>query len=359
VNAHQAADTASLKNNIICINNIEKWKLENRNCFFRTYCIDVGTPSIKGWGAGLARKTGMDEALRRYDKIEKPEGVIVSLDADCIVEKNYLTSICDELFLKKHRNGCSIKFGHPLSGTEFPGNVYKYITLYELHMRYFYQAVKFSGFPDVFHTIGSAIAFRASAYLKAGGMNRNKAGEDFYFIQKLVPQGGYFELNSTTVHPSPRSSARVPFGTGPVIARLLDGQTNTLLTYNPDAFSELKLFFSGIEKLFNTNEDGIIDYYNSLPPGVKSFTGLGEWIAKISEIKGNTSGEDSFKKRFFGWFNMFRIVRYLNHVHLFMFEKKPVTDAARNLIFIMRKEVKEMDPYDLLIYYRLLEVLPG
>ena len=359
VNAHQSADSESLKNNTICFNNFVKWKEENRGCFFRAYCIDVGTPSISGWGVGLARKTGMDEALRRFDFIEKPGGVIVSLDADCTVEKNYLISICDELYKRKERNACSIGFRHPISGSEFSEDVYKYITLYELHMRYFYQGIIYSGFPDAYHPIGSAIAFRASAYLKAGGMNRKQAGEDFYFIQKLVPQGGYFELNSTTVHPSPRTSGRVPFGTGSVIARLLSGTKNSFLTYNTSAFRELRLLFSGIENLFSTDEDGIIDFYNNLPPGVKSFTSLQEWIAKITEIKENTSGESSFRKRFFGWFNMFRIVKYLNHVHSGMFEKQQVTDAACDLLVILSKKVKVKNPNDLLIYFRLLEVSPG
>ncbi len=129
---------------------------------------------------------------------------------------------------RKERKACSIRFEHPLSGSEFPDEVYRYVTMYELHMRYFYQAVKYSGYPYAFHAIGSAIAFRASAYLKAGGMNRKQAGEDFYFIQKLIPQGGFFALNSTTVHPSPRTSDRVPFGTGAVISKLIETSSGTL-----------------------------------------------------------------------------------------------------------------------------------
>jgi hypothetical protein len=61
-------------------------------------------------------------------------------------------------------------------------------------------------------------------------MNRRMAGEDFYFIQKLLPAGGFFNLNQTTVYPSPRSSARVPFGTGVTIQRLTEGKNETLLT---------------------------------------------------------------------------------------------------------------------------------
>ncbi len=35
--------------------------------------------------------------------------------------------------------------------------------------------------------VGSALAVKALQYVKAGGMNRKQAGEDFYFVQKLVP----------------------------------------------------------------------------------------------------------------------------------------------------------------------------
>ena len=55
------------------------------------------------------------------------------------------------------------------------------------------------------------MAVKALPYVKAGGMNRRQAGEDFYFIQKLVPSGGYFSLNSTTVYPSPRASDQGSF----------------------------------------------------------------------------------------------------------------------------------------------------
>ena len=213
----------SIENNKLTIKNIESWKKENSNCFFRLFAFMTGQSSVSGWGVGLARKTGMDEAVRRFNSIDNPDGVILNLDADCLVEKNYFVSVCNELLKKKDRTACSIYFEHPLSGNDFPENIYKYITLYELHLRYYFQGLAYSGFPYVFHTVGSAIAVKALPYIKAGGMNRRQAGEDFYFIQKLVPAGGYFNLNSTTVYPSPRASSRVPFGTGASIGKLSEG----------------------------------------------------------------------------------------------------------------------------------------
>jgi hypothetical protein len=355
VNAPPAASKESISNNNICINKIKEWKKENRNSFFRLYILYLGQPSIKGWGVGLARKTGMDEALRRFNSIEKPDGIIISLDADCTVDENYFVAIYGELSKRKDRTACSINFEHPLSGDEFPASVYKYVTLYELHMRYYYLGIKYSGYPYAFHTIGSALAFRASAYVKAGGMNRKQAGEDFYFIQKLIPQGGFFNLDSTTVYPSPRTSDRVPFGTGTVISRLLDGNVSGYMTYNTCAFEELHFLFSGVENLFRLDEARIIDFYNELPAGLRSFIDRNEWLAKIREIQDNTSLKDSFVKRFFGWFNMFRIVKYMNHVHGEMFKKHPVAEAAYDLLSIIDTHTKTKDPNELLICYRLLE----
>ena len=165
VNAPADASQESLKNNRNCIKNIEQWRNDNKNLFFRLYDVNTGKAPIAEWGVGLARKTGMDEALRRFDTLQRPEGAIVCLDADCTVKTDYFTALCNEFVKKKERKACSLYFEHPLSGNQFPERIYSYITLYELHMRYFVQGLKYSGFPYAFHTVGSAMAVKA---LQAG-----------------------------------------------------------------------------------------------------------------------------------------------------------------------------------------------
>jgi len=185
VNAPAEAAKECIDNNKLTIINIESWKKENQNCFFRLFAFTAET-SVSGWGVGLARKTGMDEAVRRFNIINNPEGIILNLDADCLVEKNYFESVHDNLLLRKDRAACSVYFEHPVSGDDFPESIYKSITLYELHLRYYFRGLAYSGFPYVFHTVGSAIAVKALQYIKAGGMNRRRAGEDFYFIQPNI-----------------------------------------------------------------------------------------------------------------------------------------------------------------------------
>ena len=355
VNAPADATENTIVNNKLTIKNIESWKKMNHDCFFRLFSFTAGSTSFTKWGVGMARKSAMDEAVRRFSLIDNPSGIIVSLDADCRVEKNYLISIFKEFSEKKEMKACSIYFEHPLSGSGFAPDIYRFITLYELHLRYFILGLKHSGFPDVFQTVGSCMAVKALPYVRAGGMNRRQAGEDFYFIQKLVTAGGYFDLNSTTVYPSPRVSTRVPFGTGASIGKLAGGNMQTFLSYNIKAFAELKLMTSITGDLFKVEISEIADSYFSLPEGLRSYLSLQEWSEKLVEIKSNTSGIQSFTKRFFAWFNMFRTVKYMNHVHGTLFEKIPVEISSAKMLEFLGEELNSSDAIDILLKYRQLE----
>jgi glycosyltransferase involved in cell wall biosynthesis len=351
INAPSDAPAEYIANNKESVKNIENWRKQNPDCFFSLHCIEA-QPPLKDWGVGLARKTGMDEALRRFDIINNPEGVILCLDADCTVAPNYLHEIERNLLRRKDRKACSINFEHPLSGDQFPENNYDSIARYELHLRYMFQGLKFSGFPYVFHTVGSAMAVKAEHYMKAGGMNRRQAGEDFYFIQKLLPMGGYFTLNETTVFPSPRTSYRVPFGTGASMEKLLSG-SGDLLTYNVEAYEDLRdtfsLVCSGFGNIHNNLE------YNELPKDFKLFIAEEEWTSKLKEIRSNTSTDVSFRKRFFEWFNMFKVIKFLNFIHQETLARMPVNIAAKQLLVKTGMNLNIESTKDLLMFYRSLE----
>ncbi|HEX2968791.1 MAG TPA: glycosyltransferase family A protein [Bacteroidales bacterium] len=354
INAPLKAPQEHLEGNLLTLANIESWKKAHKNCFFRLFSIkpDVTTDD---WGVGLARKTGMDEALRRFNKIDKPDGVILCLDADCTVKHDYITSICNEFFLMKDRTACSVYFEHPLSGNEYPGIYYTSILSYELHLRYYYQGLILSGYPYPTQTTGSAMAVKALTYIKAGGMNRKQAGEDFYFIQKLASSDGYFYLNSTAVYPSPRSSYRVPFGTGASIEKLISSPGSDFLTYNPNAFEDLKATFLILPELYDKDDVEISGLYERLPNSIKLFIPADELKSKIDEIRRNTGSYSSFSKRFFGWFNMFKVVKYLNFIHREHIPRVPVNKAATSLLKKSGVSREFKNDYELLEFYRSLE----
>ncbi len=301
-------------------------------------------------GVGLARKTGMDEALHRFNSLKKPQGLIAGFDADAEVEKNYLVEI-EKYFTKFPKiKAASIYFEHPIQGNNFPKTIYKNIINYELHLRYFVEALRFANFPFAFHTIGSSFAVRADIYARQGGMNRKKAGEDFYFLQKIIPLGTYGEINSTKVIPSPRLSDRVPFGTGAAISKMIKENKNDFGTYDFETFILLKQFFSKIDTFYNNFS------YHEIDDKMKSFLKKNKFEEDLKKILANSPNLKIFKKRFFDWFNAFRVIKFLNFVHEEYYTKKNVRSEAEKLLKYRHPEIKIPETEkELLLLYRKIQ----
>ncbi|HEY6008810.1 MAG TPA: glycosyltransferase family 2 protein, partial [Geobacteraceae bacterium] len=162
-----------------------------------------------GGGVGVARKIGLDLALGRL-AFDGPDPLLVCLDADTLVRPDYLPAIVAH-FAAHPGGGAIIPFCHQAGETTGHDEA---IVRYELFLRSYVLGLALAGSPYAFHTVGSAMACRASAYVRMGGMNRRVAGEDFYFLQQLHRTVGVAPLTGTVVFPSARSSHRVPFGTG-------------------------------------------------------------------------------------------------------------------------------------------------
>ena len=95
---------------------IENWILSVENHKLNIFVVGPIELQKKWAGAGLARKSGMDEAIRRFNLLGKPEGIIVSLDADTLLSKNYLVEI-ENHFIENPKNvGATISFQHQTEG---------------------------------------------------------------------------------------------------------------------------------------------------------------------------------------------------------------------------------------------------
>ncbi len=253
-------------------------------------------------GVGLARKIGMDEAAFRFHSINT-DGIIICFDADSLCQANYLTAIEESFFQHYNVNGASIHFEHPLY---FESGALNWpIIHYELHLRYYIQALAFAGYPHAFHTIGSSMAVLASTYQKQGGMNTRKAGEDFYFLHKIIPLGQYINITNTVVTPSARESDRVPFGTG--IAIKLHNREDKLLgfTYNFNIFIVLKTFFDGLDR----NE-----LNKSSPKEIIQFLHDSKLKNEYENLAAQATNNTIFKARFFQWFNGFKVLKCVHYL---------------------------------------------
>jgi cellulose synthase/poly-beta-1,6-N-acetylglucosamine synthase-like glycosyltransferase len=197
--------------NLVTFETATTWAKENITIHLQFHIIYKTNLPKKIAGVGTARKIGMDEAVRRLESVGKSEGAIVCFDADSLCEKNYLQAIEEHFIQNPKTQSCGIHFEHPLEGDEYEPEIYDAITKYELHLRYYIHAQKFAGFPLAFQTIGSSMAVRCNAYQQQSGMNKRKAGEDFYFLHKFTILNAHTGLKKTKTIPSPRRSNRVPF----------------------------------------------------------------------------------------------------------------------------------------------------
>lgn len=252
-------------------------------------------------GVGLARKIGMDEAVRILEAQQK-DGIIVGLDADCICQPNYFTAI-SAFFQSESKNLGLIHFAHDLNGPNAPA-----IISYELFLRYYINALRYSGYPYAVQTLGSCIAVRSSAYQKQGGMNTRKAGEDFYFIHKMVSIGGIGEITGTVIIPSDRISDRVPFGTGHAIGKLVKQSTTDFSAYNPLIFEDFKAIISQHEKIYM--ERGF--NFTRLSASVDAFYESCSFQSDLEKILRHSNSPLNFSKKYFRWWDGFRVLKFIH-----------------------------------------------
>jgi len=279
-------------------------------------------------GAGLPRKLGMDEAIRHFNGDKS--GIIISLDADCLVEKNYLIEIYRH-FKQYRLNSATIAFRHPVENLLPDNPLRQAVAQYETYLHYYRSALEFSTYPYSFFTVGSAFAVTAETYLKVGGMGKQQSGEDFYFLQKVFPLGKTKFIDTTCVYPASRVSDRVPFGTGPALQKMLENKAFAKETYQLEAFISLKSLFSQIDMFFKQPDELIQKSLNDLPEYLQSFLKEDDFIAKMDEINRHTASLPNFRKRFFDYFNAFKILKYLNFTHPAYLELREVDEQFRIL----------------------------
>lgn len=310
VNQRLDATIAEKEDNILTLNYL-------RSCRgkvpFQLGVVDAASPGfelpLKDGGVGLARKLGHDLLLPRLD-FSNADPVIISLDADTVVVPGYAGAIMNH-FRGATAGGAIIPFEHLSAEGERESRA---IERYELFLRCYVAGLTFAGSPYGFHTVGSAMACRASAYLKCGGMNRRRAGEDFYFLQSLAKTSGVELVKGTTVYPSPRRSARVPFGTGRAMGMMLDNEPGAIQFYRPECYHLLKAWLELVQKACISRSDDLVRRGQSLSANLGSFLEEQKFKSAWKGFLGQHSAPESLKSAFHGWFDAFRTMKLFHYL---------------------------------------------
>jgi len=345
INQSINCDAAIEKQNTVTLSEIQNWMKSNTKAGIQFYVTKIDLPK-KHAGVGLARKAGMDEAVRKFEEIDNDKGIILCYDADCTCSPNYIKEVYSA-FATNQLKGASINFKHQhhgLSPKQLDG-----IIQYELHLRYYVNGLRKAKYPYAFHTIGSSMAVRANIYKKAGGMNKRKAGEDFHFLHKIIPYGNFDEITRVTVYPSPRVSGRVPFGTGKAMGEWIKKDENSFYSYHPQIFEEIAQLLQIVPKFYG--DRSLKEATQNLSEGVRAYLNKENFESVCKDITRQSSNLPTFIHRWYNWLNGLKVLHLVHFLRDHYYPSIVISEAASQLI-----ESDISDPSELLTVYQKMDV---
>ena len=332
----------NLLRSIIDANNNDDFSREIINSGLQIGLIDASSEgkelNTKQAGVGLARKIGMDLSLTIFNYSKDTIKLIICLDADCTVSKTYLTNIIND-FNKNDLSVAVVNFEHQVDGTD---DYNAAIICYEIFLRYYVAGLIFAGSDYAFHSIGSTMMCDHNAYMKIGGMNKRKAAEDFYFLEKLAKNYPINKIDSAIVYPSKRSSWRVPFGTGQRVTRFLSKTQDEYLVIDPAVFRVLKAWLEIYKSDAISDPQEILNQAKEIHTELYNFLLRNNYLKQWEKILSNTKSGRQLTHQKKIWFDGFKTLKLIHHLRDTAFPRLNMFDAL-DMLFIKLGINKSID----------------
>ncbi len=256
-------------------------------------------------GVGLARKVGLDFALGFINDLKS---ILCSLDADTIINKNYLYFINNE-FKKNNINAAVINFSHQKSSNTI---IEEAVRKYESTLKEIAKNIEKTGSPYGYVSMGSTITCNAKTYISIGGMNTKKATEDFYFLQSIAKYTKVHKINRVLVYPSSRSENRVYLGTGFRMDEYLKNKSFKNLYFSKESYLEIKIILDIINLHWNDTIDLILERLrNNLNKKSMEFLISKNLGNVLEKFKTNAKSKKQFILLFNQWFDALTIMKFL------------------------------------------------
>lgn len=270
----------------------------------RYHVVEFPDVAPQDFGEGLTRKLAFDEALRRLKAAGNSDAPIVWLDAGVVFDYEHLTQIHRFFQENRKKSSCTVSF-------EFIGEEEN-----ELTLRYALQGLRAMRHPHAFYHMASTVVVRGSAYERASGMNRRKAGADFHFLHKLTPLDQHADcpilpLLYLDVPPEIQAQDTV---------------------FAPAAYHLLRDFAERVLASWQQPVDAIVADVSALHPA------LAAWLAKVgfrerlAGMQASATQAATFRQRFFRWLTVLEVQHFMNFAHPAYFERVPLVAAAATLL---------------------------
>lgn len=261
-------------------------------------------------GVGLARKIGCDlaVALRRRGNLQAT--FIHNTDADATLPSDYLVRTA------KVQNASAVLYPFQHDATDQV--VGQATRIYEESLHYYVRGLRWAGSPYAFHTLGSCVAISLFHYCLARGFPKRAGGEDFYLLNKLAKLAPVIEITGPPITLQARESSRVPFGTGPAVARILALESPAdFRTYDPRIFVELAELLRRFPALWacsQLEDDQYQGWLNALPARIREAClalGIEQLLRHLST---QANSEAQCRKHTHDWFDAFRSLKFIHYM---------------------------------------------
>ncbi|MEK9808005.1 MAG: hypothetical protein VW373_08170, partial [Halieaceae bacterium] len=167
--------------------------------------------------------------------------------------------------------------------------------------------------------LGSSCLFNSGAYASVRGMPLRSAAEDFYLLNKLAKVAPVFCAAGHGVTILPRLSARVPFGTGPAVGKLLavENTFHEPLFYDARCFDALgrlcHLFSIWTETPEpNTLEQLVSEFGPAVATDLHELLDQWEYLKAIAHIHRAGSTIIERRNHLTTWLDGFRILKIIH-----------------------------------------------
>lgn len=291
-------------------------------------------------GVGLARKIGADLALALIQRGIVQSEWIGSTDADANLPDDYFMALAA---VPPDAVAACYDFTHvsteSVDNNNAEGNkseITAATLTYEQAMRYYVAGLRYAGSPYAHFTIGSIMAFKASAYAQVRGFPKRAAGEDFYLLNKLVKLGAVARVK-TTIQLQARLSDRVPFGTGVSTANIiqLEHAGQAFCYYHPQVFKDLRAVLAHFAQLWDKiNETTDEQWLDELPThSVQALLALG-FSTTIEKLQHQCRTQHQFNHQLTGWFDGLKTLQFIHILRDSTYPNLPLTQAIQRAVFI-------------------------
>lgn len=284
-------------------------------------------------GVGLARKIGCDIALALCAQGNLQTDFIHSSDADAELPADY--------FDRTAEHGSASALLYPFS--HIPGDdpaINQATALYERSLNYYVDGLRWAGSPYAFHTIGSCLAVSPRHYAQARGFPRRAGGEDFYLLNKLAKLAPVITLQGSPIRLQARTSDRVPFGTGPAVAKICALESLAdFSTYAPEIFVELAQLLRGFELLWEKRHD-CAGWLSQFPLSTQAACRSLGIEALFLHLQKQARNEHQCLNHAHRWFDGFRTLKFVHYLQSHYYPAIPLSDALDRAAQLWTPEIQ-------------------